>query len=139
MQAANSMFQIKSMLVLGASILTAMMTATGYAQDVDKRYVQVAEIQIDPAQLEAYRAAVREQIEAALSKEPGVLTLNAVSDANDPTHVTVFEIYADLTAYKAHLETEHFKKYKTVTAQMVKSLRLVRVSPIMLGMKDAAK
>jgi len=42
------------------------------------------EIEIDPAQLEAYRAAVREQIEAAVRVEPGVLALYAVSDKDNP-------------------------------------------------------
>ncbi len=38
-------------------------------------------------------------------------------------------------AYKAHLEAPHFKKYKATTEKMVKSLKLVRTTPIMLGAK----
>ena len=34
-----------------------------------------------------------------------------------------------------HLETPHFKKYKTETAGMVKSLTLVETEPILLGTK----
>lgn len=37
--------------------------------------------------------------------------------------------------YKAHLETAHFKKYKTTTQKMVKSLELVETDPIILGAK----
>jgi 4-carboxymuconolactone decarboxylase len=40
-----------------------------------------------------------------------------------------------MAAYKAHLETPHFKKYKTVTQGIVKSLKLVETDPIMLGTK----
>ena len=47
----------------------------------------------------------------------------------------VFEVYASTEAYRAHLEAPHFKKYKTVTENMVKSLNLVQTDPLMLGAK----
>jgi quinol monooxygenase YgiN len=98
-------------------------------------YVRVAEIDIDPAQLESYKAAAREEIEASVRLEPGVLALYAVSDKDDPAHVTVFEIYADLNAHTAHLETPHFRKYKATTQDMVMSLKLRDTIPIVLGAK----
>jgi quinol monooxygenase YgiN len=125
----------KQLLILGASVLASTLGASAVAQEPRGQYVQVAEIEIDAAQMEAYKAAVREQIEAAIRTEPGVLVLYAVSDKNDPTHVRVFEIYRDTDAYKSHLESVHFKKYKTTTEKMVKSLKLVQVDPIMLGAK----
>ena len=69
--------------------------------------MRVAEIEIDPAQLEPYTTAVKEQVEAALRLEPGVLALYSVADKENPAHITVFEIYADAAAYEAHLETAH--------------------------------
>jgi quinol monooxygenase YgiN len=47
----------------------------------------------------------------------------------------IFEMYADVAAYEAHLQTPHFRKYKTVTQGMVKSLVLVETDPIVLGAK----
>lgn len=99
------------------------------------RYVQVAEIEIDPAQLDAYKAAVHEHIETAVRVEPGVLALQAVSEKDDPTRIRVFEIYANMEAYKAHLQAPHFKKYKTVTEKMVRSLKLIPVVPVALSAK----
>ena len=98
-------------------------------------YVQVAEIEIDPAQLESYEAAVKEHIDTAIRLEPGVLVLYAVSEKDNPTRVRVFEVYASTDAYKAHLQAPHFKKYKTTTEKMVKSLRLVQTTPIALAAK----
>jgi 4-carboxymuconolactone decarboxylase len=49
--------------------------------------------------------------------------------------IFILEIYANQEAYKAHLETPHFKKYKATTKEMVKSLELIRVEPILLGAK----
>ena len=99
------------------------------------QYVQMAEIEIDPAQVEAYRAAVEEQIAAAIPLEPGVLVLYAVHAKADPARVTVFEIYRDADAYASHLESPHFKKYKSSTSGMVRSLKLIPVVPISLGAK----
>ena len=126
----------KQLFVFGASLLAAAFGGGAVAQQANEQYVQVAEIEIDPVQLEAYRAAVQEQIEAAIRKEPGVLVLYAVAENDNPNHVRVFEIYRDRDAYESHLASDHFKKYKAATEKMVKSLKLVRTSPIMLGAKS---
>jgi len=97
--------------------------------------VRLAELRIDPSQSELYRAALREEIEASIRLEPGVLTLYAVSVKGDPAQVRIFEVYADAAAYESHLQTSHFKKYKTGTQGMVKSLVLVEADPILLGAK----
>ena len=54
---------------------------------------------------------------------------------DNPTHIAILEIYADTNAYKAHLQTPHFIKYKTGTNGMVKSLELVETTPLIPGMK----
>jgi quinol monooxygenase YgiN len=125
----------KQVLVMAATMLTAM-GAPVFAQHAREPYVRVAEIEIDPAQLEAYTAAVKEQIEAAIRLETGVLALYSVADKDNPAHILVFEMYADTDAYKAHLETAHFKKYKVATQDMVKSLKLRETIPILLGSKS---
>jgi quinol monooxygenase YgiN len=123
----------RQLLVLGASLLASSMSGLARAEEMQAQYVQLAEIVIDAAELEDYKAAVREHIETAIRLEPGVLVLYSVSEQDSPTHIRVFEIYRDTDAYKSHLETAHFKKYKASTERMVRSLKLVRVSPIVLG------
>jgi quinol monooxygenase YgiN len=125
----------RQLFVAGAAVLTAAFSASAAAQPAAEQYVQVAHIEIDPVQLEEYRAAVREQITAAIRDEPGVLVLYAVSDKENPARVTVFEIYRDAAAYQAHLASVHFKKYKAATEKMVKTLTLVKGDPILLGAK----
>jgi 4-carboxymuconolactone decarboxylase len=97
--------------------------------------VRIARLQIDSAQLDAYKAALKLHAETAVKLEPGVLNLYAVYEKNHPTHVTVFEIYANAEAYKAHLLTPHFLKYKTGTKDMVTSLELIETVPIALETK----
>jgi len=121
--------------MLTACILMLFSFRSAAAQD-KKLVVRVARLQIDSARLESYKTLLKEAVETAIRVEPGVLNLYAVYEKDYPTHVTVFEIYASEDAYKAHLETPHFKKYKTATKDMVKSLELVEVAPIALGVKQ---
>jgi quinol monooxygenase YgiN len=100
------------------------------------RYVRIAELEIDPVRLEAFKSAITEGIEAAVRVEPGVLALHAVSEKDDPARIRVFEIYADEAAYKNHLETPHFRKFRTATESMVRSRRLIDATPIVLGAKE---
>jgi len=125
----------KQLLVLGASVLASSLVGPAEAQQTHQPYVRVAEIEVDPAQIEPYKAAAKEQIEAAVRLEPGVLALYSVADKENPSHVWVFEMYANVDAYKSHLETAHFQKYKTITQDMVKSLKLRDTIPILLGVK----
>jgi quinol monooxygenase YgiN len=78
---------------------------------------------------------VRAGLPLVIRIEPGVLALYAVAAKDDPAHIRVFEIYADEDAYKAHLETPLFKKYKAATQHMVKHLKLIDTVPIMLSAK----
>jgi len=79
------------------------------AQDKDL-VVRIAKLQIDSAQMDNYKATL--------------------------LPVTVFEVYANSAAYEVHLKTAHFKKYKSGTQGMVKSLELIDVTPIALEAKS---
>lgn len=119
------------------SILIIMTVAFGnnaFAQDKNL-VVRIARLQIDSVQLDKYKAILKEHAETAVRVEPGVITLNAVYEKNNPTHVTVFEIYANAEAYQLHIKTPHFLKYKTSTKDMVKSLELIETVPIALETK----
>ena len=115
-------------------IMTIAASSNSFAQDKNL-VVRIAKLQIEPAQLENYKAALKEHAETAVRIEPGVITLYAVYEKNNPTHVTVFEIYADNEAYQSHLKTPHFLKYKSTTKEMVKALELIETVPIALESK----
>lgn len=102
-----------------------------------ERKVRIARIEIYPAYLDEYKAALAEHAKTAVRVEPGMLSLQAVYDKANPTHVAVFEVYANEEAYQAHLKTPHFLKYKSGTLKMVKSLELIEVAPIAIEIKPA--
>lgn len=120
--------------ILAIVILTSVLSYNASAQN-KVHYMRMAKIVIDSTQLENYKAALKEGVQAAVRKEPGVLSLYAVYDKNNPTHITVFEIYADEDAYKSHIQTAHFKKYKSTVEKMVTSLELTDVAPIAIEAK----
>jgi quinol monooxygenase YgiN len=107
----------------------------GPSAAAQSQLVRIAELEIDPQQVEAYRAALREEIEASIRIEPGVLTLYAVAVKDHPEKVRLFEVYRDQAAYEAHRQSAHFKRYKEGTRTMVKSLTLLETEPILLGTK----
>jgi quinol monooxygenase YgiN len=125
-------------LLLGTSLVTALLfwqrgTA---AVVVGSPIVRIAELEIDPAQLDAYKLALKEEIETSIRVEPGVLTLYAVSLKEHPEQIRLFETYRDEAAYESHIQSPHFKTYKDGTRQMVKLLTLVETEPILLGSKS---
>lgn len=128
----------KQALVLGLPLIASCLflgIRRGLSQPPEDRIVRIAELEIYPDQLDAYKAALREEISASIKQEPGVLTLYAVSLKNHPELIRLFETYRNAASYKAHLQSPHFEKYKEQTRQMVKSLTLVETDPILLGSK----
>ena len=97
--------------------------------------VRLSRITVDPARLDEYNACLKEEIEASMRVEPGVLTLYAVAEKDRPNQITILEIYADEAAYKSHIQTPHFQKYKQGTLDMVKHLELLDCSPLIPGLK----
>ena len=109
--------------------------AVAMAEDRPNRYVRIAELEIDPAQAEAFAAAAREVGQASVRSEDGCLALYAVAEKDNPGRVRVFEIYRDPPAYQAHLQTPHFKKFRATTDAMVKSRKLIDAIPLSLATK----
>lgn len=101
----------------------------------ENNLVRLSKITVEPSQLDAYNAFLKEEIEASMRLEPGVLTLYATAEKDAPHRVTILEIYADRSAYESHLKTQHFQKYKQGTLSMVKNLELVDVKPLIPGLK----
>lgn len=110
------------------------MQLTTFAQPT-KQMVRLAKIKVDTAQIAAYNAALKLQMQTAIAKEAGVLTFYAVADKKDPSSITILEIYADTTAYQLHITTPHFKAYKEAVKNMVLSLELVDESLIGAAVK----
>ena len=92
--------------------------------------VRLSKIEVYPEYLDEYMKYATEVGEVSLRTEPGVLTMYAVSEKENPCMVTILEIYANQKAYELHIASEHFQKYKQGTLHMVKRLTLTDQTPL---------
>ena len=92
--------------------------------------VRLSKIEVYPEYLEEYMKFATEVGEVSLRTEPGVLTMYAVSEKENPCMVTILETYASQKAYELHVTSEHFQKYKQGTLHMVKRLTLSDQTPL---------
>ena len=105
------------------------------AQETNGTVVRIAELEIDPAKMDAYLAAVKEEMDDAVRLEPGVIAIYAVAEKDHPNRLHFFEIYANEAAYLTHRETPHFKKYLAATQSMIVARRLIETVPVQLSAK----
>ena len=92
--------------------------------------IRLSKIEVCPQYLDEYMKYATEVGEVSLRTEPGVLTMYAVSDKDAPCQITILETYASQEAYKQHIASAHFQKYKQGTLHMVKSLQLCDQKPL---------
>lgn len=92
--------------------------------------VRLSKIEVYPECLKEYMKYATEVGEVSLRTEPGVLTMYAVSEKENPDRITILETYASQEAYKSHIASEHFQKYKQGTLHMVKTLVLSDQMPL---------
>jgi quinol monooxygenase YgiN len=65
---------------------------------------------IKEGELDATLATLAKLVEASRA-EPGCLLYQAHRSPDDPNVIFLYEQYADESAYQAHAESEHFRRY----------------------------
>ena len=93
-------------------------------------FVRLSKIEVLPEHIDEYVVFAAEVGEVSLQNEPGVLTMYAVADKEDPCLITILETYASKQAHESHISSDHFRKYKQATQHMIKSLELCDQTPL---------
>ena len=104
--------------LLAASAIVLPMPGQRVAAQSAGMFVNAVDLDIVPAERENFLAAIKEN-GAAAAKEPGCRRFDILNLASDPNHFLLYEVYDNEAAFKAHRETEHFKKYMATTGKMV--------------------
>jgi quinol monooxygenase YgiN len=104
-------------------LLFLLASYTGFSQK-EGMIFRISEIEIYQDSLQLYKAILKEEAEASLRLEPGVISIFPMFQKKDSTQIRILEIYASKEAYQSHIKSSHFLKYKTSTLKMVKSLVL---------------
>lgn len=87
--------------------------------------VRISEIEVYPEYLAEYLEFAKEVAEESVKNEKDVVSIYPMSVIKNNAKIKILEIYRTREAYKKHIESPHFKKYKKSTLHMVKSLELV--------------
>lgn len=106
------------------------LTACTESTDTDDMLIRIAQLEIEPHFMDEYISLLKDEAEASVRLEKGVVCIFPMVDKDQPTTVRILEIYSDQKAYEDHLQTPHFKHYKTASLKMVKSLQLIDMTAI---------
>lgn len=87
--------------------------------------IRLSKVEVDSAYLDEYLKFATEVGEISLRTESGVLTMYALQEKENPCNITILETYASQEAYRSHIASAHFLKYKQGTLHMVKKLQLL--------------
>lgn len=101
--------------------------------------IRLSKIEVYPEFIGEYLKFAVEVGKVSLQMEPGVLTMFAMQDKENPYNITILEMYSSLAAYQSHIASAHFQKYKQGTLHMVKSLKLSDQNPLSESLPYFAK
>lgn len=103
---------------------------------MEKLYIRLIKIKLNRHAVKDFRMLGNNVMLPGIKKEPGLLAMYALSEKDDPSKISILEVYESINAYNEHLQTPHYQQYKTATKNIVKILKIIDVNPILLGSKS---
>ena len=128
--------KVLSRVLLAANVAGLLFWGYAYSKPTPNDVVvRIAQLEIDPARIEDYTRAVREEMQDAVRLETGVLAIYAVAEKENPARLHFFEIYTSEAAYASHRETPHFRKYLAATQPMIRDRKVIEATPVQMSAK----
>ncbi len=125
----------KTIVMLLCLATIAIFSSCGSAMTLPgSAYINAVDLDLVPSERDRFLEAIAEDA-AATIKEPGCLQFDVLVLANDPNHLFLYEVYESEAAFRAHRESDYFKKYAETTANMVAK----RVTRAMTAISSAQK
>ena len=109
----------RQLLVLGASMLASCLGGPAMAAETQEQYVCIAELEIDPGELAALQAAIKERRNVR-SRRTG-FRLDTPFRKTMILPASGLEIYTDADAYRTQSGNTALRKFRAVTETMVRS------------------
>jgi (4S)-4-hydroxy-5-phosphonooxypentane-2,3-dione isomerase len=103
--------------VVGAAILLSTFHPA-VAQVPHSYLMYIVNLDIAAADFDKFMAASRDNAEASL-KDEGCHEFNIGISKDEPHHVLFVEVYDNADALSQHQKTDHFKRYESLTKDMV--------------------
>lgn len=79
----------------------------------------VAYLTAKPGMEDKFKEAMTAQAKRCLANEPGCLQFDVVQDPKEPTRFVMLEVYTNSDAIKAHTDSQHFKDFRGVSAELL--------------------
>lgn len=79
---------------------------------------RLTSIYVKPEQIEDFKAACVLFASASVH-EPGLVSFALLQQAQDPSAFSLFDVYHDEQTHQAHLASEHYAAWQTVTQPML--------------------
>ena len=88
-------------------------------------YVITVDFHLKPESRDKFLGLVRENAALSLANERGCRRFDVCVPLDGSPQVFLYEIYDDEAAFKAHLETPHYKSFAAAAASMVQDRKIV--------------
>ncbi len=82
-------------------------------------FVVVVFFEAKPEHVADFKSSILENAAASVRDEPGCRQFDVAQDPARPEQFFLYEIYDDEPAFKAHIETAHFKSFDAASAAWV--------------------
>jgi autoinducer 2-degrading protein len=86
--------------------------------------VAVVRFEIRAGAVAAFRDALVRHATTSMAREPGCLQFDFTADLTSPVHFLTYEVFADETAFKAHLESAHMADFRAAVKDLVLGRRV---------------
>lgn len=87
-------------------------------------YVVTVDFEFDPVHRDRFLGLMRENAARSVADEKGCRHFDVCLPRDGSPHVFLYEIYDAEAAFKAHLETPHFKAFAAATKDLIKSRKI---------------
>lgn len=75
--------------------------------------------EIQEGRMSAFLPLMTDNAQTSLKTEPGCRQFDVCADPARPREVFLYEIYDDEAAFKAHLQTAHFRSFDAKVSDMI--------------------
>jgi (4S)-4-hydroxy-5-phosphonooxypentane-2,3-dione isomerase len=128
---------MKFLSATGAVLLLS--TLSPAAAQVPHYYLMnVVNLDISAPDFDKFMAASRDNAEASL-KDEGCHEFNIGISKNDPHHVLFVEVYDNADTLDHHRQTDHYKRYRAATKDMVVKRELAQFMSVPMDFSANAK
>ncbi len=86
------------------------------------------DFEIDPASLDAFLTIMQKNASDSLANEVGCHQFDIMQDLQNPTKISLFELYDDAAAFELNKKASHKLEFNQLASEMVtaKSVRLLQ-------------